>query len=96
MGRSTGVGSICLAFVLTFTATATAATPPVISYSIDGIVGTNGWYRGSTQGDNVILQLVGIGTAPPPQLPADRHDPGTHGRHNGDLLGDEHQRHHHR
>src|ERR671932_318270 len=26
-----------------------------IAYTIDGIVGTNGWYRGSTHGNNVIL-----------------------------------------
>jgi hypothetical protein len=32
-----------------------AATPPGITYTIDGIVGTNGWYRGSSHGDNVIL-----------------------------------------
>ena len=29
--------------------------PPVISYSIDGIVGTNGWYRGSLAGAFVTL-----------------------------------------
>ncbi len=54
MGRSSTAGLVCLAFVLVFTATASAATP-TISYTIDGIAGTNGWYRGSSHGDNVIL-----------------------------------------
>ncbi len=42
------------ALFLTFAASA-SASPPSITYSIDGIVGTNGWYRGSSHGDNVIL-----------------------------------------
>ena len=54
MGRSTTAGLVCLTFVLMFTATASAATPS-ISYTIDGTAGTNGWYRGSTHGDNVVL-----------------------------------------
>jgi hypothetical protein len=53
-GRSTIVGLVSLALVLIFTATA-AATQPTIGYTIDGIVGTNGWYRGSTHGNDVIL-----------------------------------------
>jgi hypothetical protein len=53
MPRSTVV-AVGLVFLLVFTATA-AASPPTISYSIDGISGTNGWYRGSTHGDNVVL-----------------------------------------
>jgi hypothetical protein len=32
-----------------------AASPPTITYTIDGIVGTNGWYRGSAYGNNVVL-----------------------------------------
>jgi hypothetical protein len=32
-----------------------AASPPTITYTIDGIAGTNGWYRGSSHGDNVVL-----------------------------------------
>ena len=32
-----------------------AASPPAITYTIDGIAGTNGWYRGSAFGDNVVL-----------------------------------------
>jgi hypothetical protein len=31
------------------------ATSPVVNYSIDGIVGTNGWYRGSATGNFVVL-----------------------------------------
>jgi hypothetical protein len=30
-------------------------TPPVVSYSIDGIAGTNKWYRGSTHGNNITV-----------------------------------------
>ena len=30
-------------------------TPPIVSYSIDGIAGTNNWYRGSTHGNNITL-----------------------------------------
>lgn len=54
MARSTAAAVTCLAFVLVFVASASGSTP-TISYSIDGIVGTNGWYRGSTHGDNVVL-----------------------------------------
>jgi hypothetical protein len=43
-----------LVLVLLF-ATSAAASTPTISYSIDGISGTNGWYRGSTHGDNVVV-----------------------------------------
>lgn len=54
MRRSTAVGAIALAFLLMFTATASASTP-TISYSIDGTSGTSGWYRGSSHGDNVVV-----------------------------------------
>jgi hypothetical protein len=30
-------------------------TPPVVTYSIDGIAGSNNWYRGSAHGDNVTV-----------------------------------------
>ena len=30
-------------------------TPPVVSYTIDGIAGTNNWYRGSTHGNYVVV-----------------------------------------
>jgi hypothetical protein len=35
-----------------------SAAPPTITYTIDGIVGTNGWYRGSTHGNFVVLHWV--------------------------------------
>ena len=31
-------------------------TPPVVSYTIDAISGTNGWYRGSTHGSFVVVR----------------------------------------
>lgn len=54
MRRSTAAAAVVLAFVLMLTPTAAASTP-TISYSIDGIAGTNGWFRGSTHGDNVVV-----------------------------------------
>lgn len=54
MKRSTAAAAVALAFVLLLAATAAASTP-TISYSVDGIIGTNGWYRGSTNGDNVVV-----------------------------------------
>ena len=41
-----------------------AAATPTISYSIDGIAGTNGWWRGSTHGNYVVLHWTV--TANPP------------------------------
>ena len=40
--------------VLIVTGTA-AASPPTISYTIEGNLGNNGWYQGSVYGDNVVL-----------------------------------------
>jgi len=34
---------------------ATPNTPLVVSYTIDGISGTNNWFRGSTHGNNIVL-----------------------------------------
>jgi hypothetical protein len=31
-------------------------TPPIVTYSIDGIVGLNKWYRGSTHGNFIVVQ----------------------------------------
>ncbi len=31
-------------------------TPPIVTYAIDGIRGTSGWYRGSKDGDHVVLR----------------------------------------
>jgi hypothetical protein len=52
--RSTAAAAFGLALLLLF-ATSAAASTPTISYSIDGISGKNGWYRGSTHGDNVVV-----------------------------------------
>jgi hypothetical protein len=52
--RSTAAAALGLALVLLF-ATSAAASTPTISYSIDGIAGTNGWYRGSAHGNNVVV-----------------------------------------
>jgi hypothetical protein len=30
-------------------------SPPIVTYSIDGIVGLNKWYRGSTHGNNIVV-----------------------------------------
>ena len=54
MTRSTTAAVLGVALVLLFVASAAASTP-TISYSIDGISGANGWYRGSTHGDNVVV-----------------------------------------
>jgi hypothetical protein len=52
--RFTPAAALGLALVLLFATTAAASTP-TISYSIDGVSGTSGWYRGSTHGDNVVV-----------------------------------------
>ena len=54
MSRSTAAAVLGLALFLVLAPSAAASTP-TISYSIDGIPGTNGWYRGSTHGENVIV-----------------------------------------
>lgn len=52
--RSTVAAAVGLALLLLLVPSAVAATP-TISYTIDGIPGTNGWYRGSTHGDDVVV-----------------------------------------
>jgi hypothetical protein len=54
MARPTSAALAAVAFVLMFSSTASASTP-TISYSITGISGNNGWYRGSSNGDSVVL-----------------------------------------
>jgi len=54
MNRSTAAAALGLCLILLF-ATPAAASTPTISYSIDGIAGSNGWYRGSSHGDNVVV-----------------------------------------
>ena len=41
-----------------------AAATPTISYSIDGIAGTNGWWRGSTHGNYIVLHWT-VAANPP-------------------------------
>ena len=54
MSRFTALTALGLALFLVF-ASPGAAAPPTISYSIEGIAGTNGWYRGSAFGESVVL-----------------------------------------
>jgi len=54
MGRFIAVAAVGLALFLVFAASASASLPTV-TYSIEGIAGTNGWYRGSVYGDNVVV-----------------------------------------
>lgn len=54
MTRFTSVAAVGVALFMVFAAPA-AASPPTITYSIEGISGTNGWYRGSVYGDSVVL-----------------------------------------
>jgi len=54
MTRFTAIATVALAFFLLFAAPA-AASQPTITYSIEGIAGSNGWYRGSIYGDSVVL-----------------------------------------
>jgi hypothetical protein len=66
---------------------ATDDTPPIISYSIDGIAGTNDWFRGSTHGNNITLhwsvsdpesQIISTtGCDPAIQIPGPVPAPGT-------------------
>src|SRR5919204_996847 len=44
--------------VLLVLAPTASAAPPTITYTIDGISGTNGWYRGSSHGNNVVLHWL--------------------------------------
>jgi hypothetical protein len=60
-------------------------TPPIVSYSIDGIAGTNKWYRGSTHGNFIVVHW----SVSDPESPSSRplvatrpSDPGAeHGNH---------------
>jgi hypothetical protein len=54
VSRATAAAAVGIVLLLAFSATASASAP-TITYSIDGISGTNGWYRGSANGDNVVL-----------------------------------------
>jgi hypothetical protein len=54
---SLALGALAVAVLVTLVPTAVGAATdlPVISYSIDGVAGTNGWYRGSAGGNYVRL-----------------------------------------
>jgi hypothetical protein len=54
MTRLSAAVSVGVALFLVLATTA-SASGPTITYTITGIAGSNGWYRGSTNGDNVIL-----------------------------------------
>ena len=74
-------------------------TPPLVAYSIDGIVGTNGWYRGSTSGNFVVVHwpvsdpdspiISSTGCEPAVQIPGP--SPGAHAH----VLAMSRRRHHH-
>jgi hypothetical protein len=52
------LAALTVAVLVTFvpTAVGAASSLPVISYTIDGIPGSNDWYRGSTRGNFVVVQ----------------------------------------
>src|SRR5215218_8478915 len=53
--------SAVVLFPQTLQARLTLVPAPVVTYTIDGIGGTNGWYRGSTRGNLVTLRWVVTG-----------------------------------
>src|SRR4249920_1079913 len=46
--------AVCALVAVVMPCSAAAATPS-ISFSVDGIAGNNGWWRGSTHGNNVVV-----------------------------------------
>src|SRR5919201_1125530 len=56
MRSRTGLLALVLGVALLLLPPAASASPPTITYTIDGITGTNGWYRGSRHGNNVVLR----------------------------------------
>jgi hypothetical protein len=58
MGRRISLAAAAGLAVFLVLAPTAAASPPTISYSIDGVAGANGWYRGSSHGSNVVLRWV--------------------------------------
>ena len=57
MRARAAISALGLGLLLLLAPTA-AAAPPTITYTIDGIAGTNGWYRGSTHGENVVIHWL--------------------------------------
>jgi hypothetical protein len=49
------LGALSLLFGAAASPSVLDDTPPSVVYSIDGITGTNGWYRGSTGGNYVVV-----------------------------------------
>jgi hypothetical protein len=48
---------VALLSLLVFVPSSVAAdSPPTISFTVDGISGNNGWYRGSVHGNNIVLR----------------------------------------
>ena len=94
-----------LALAAVFLAPSTAAaryelqddTPPLVGYSIDGIDGSNGWYRGSSSGAFIVVHWTVTDPDSPVHLDdrlraRDPHRRPEHG-HNANLLGHELGRH---
>ena len=69
-----------------------AAASRAISWTVDGIAGSNGWWRGSSHGNLVVLALDRHRDKPLDRLkrvrPGD-HDSGTDCRRNEDVHGDQ-------
>ena len=49
------LAAAALVLVLATPSAAADTTPPIVTYTIDGTAGANGWYRGSTHGDYVVV-----------------------------------------
>ncbi len=49
------LGALSLLFVSAASPSVLDDTAPSVAYTIDGVAGTNGWYRGSTSGDYVVV-----------------------------------------
>src|SRR6476661_6029369 len=54
----TPVLALLLLIVAVPLAMAADDTPPNVSYSVDGIVGANTWYRGSIHGDYIVVHWM--------------------------------------
>src|ERR671930_4754 len=49
------IGAISMLFGAAATSSTTDDTPPLVTYTIDGIQGTNGWYRGSASSASFVV-----------------------------------------
>jgi len=50
------IGALSIVFGAAASSSAADDSAPIVSYSINGIAGNNGWYRGSTSGDFATVQ----------------------------------------